>query len=121
MDKQQAYYQLWSQFSLPAYDELSVPDDAVMPYITYQVILDDLDNVVLPSASLWYRGTSWEAIDLKMIEIAGKISNMKPIKLDNGFMYVNKGTPFAQRFAEDTDHTVMRYLINLDVEFLTSE
>ena len=131
MDKTQAYYYLWSQFGMPAYDENSVPDDETFkkmiesgvikskfPYITYQVIVDDIDYPVFPSASVWYRSESWEDIDLKMIEISGKIGQMKPIKLDNGYMYVTKGTPWAQRMA-DEDRTVKRYVLNLGIEFLT--
>jgi hypothetical protein len=118
MDKQQAYYSLWSSFGLPAYDETSVPDDAKMPYITYQVILDSLDAPVYPTASLWYRDTSWNDIDYKLTGIAAYIEDMKPIPLDEGYMYVTKGSPFAQRMAEE-DRTVKRYVINLGVEFLT--
>lgn len=121
MDKQQAYYSLWSQFDIPAYDELSVPDGAEMPYITYQVIVDELDEVIAPTASIWYRGTSWSAIDEKLAEVNTKISSMKPIRLDDGFMFVTKGNPWAQRMAEDTDRTVRRYILNLNVEFLTAE
>lgn len=120
MDKTQAYYYLWSRFGIPAYDETSVPDDAVAPYITYQVVLDSYDDPVIATASVWYRGTSWEPIDLKVIEITGIIGNMKPIALDDGYMYVNKGTPWAQRMADDTDRTVKRYILNLGVEFLTA-
>lgn len=119
MDKTQAYYSLWSRFNIPAYDELSVPNDAQMPYITYQVILDELDSPVYPTASLWYRGTSWEAIDLKLAAITSTIGQMKPIKIDDGYMYVTKGSPWAQRMAEETDRTVKRYILSLGVEFLT--
>lgn len=119
MDKQQAYYYLWSNFGIPAYDELSVPDNASLPYISYQVILDDLDAPVFPTASLWYRGTSWNGIDAKLAEIASYIENMKPIALDEGFMYVTKGSPFAQRMADDSDRTKKRYVLNLGIEFLT--
>lgn len=118
MDKQQAYYSLCSRFGLPAYDETSVPDDAKLPYITYQVILDDLDAPVYPTASLWYRSTSWNDIDNKLAEIATEIEDMQPIPLDEGYMYVTKGSPFAQRMAEE-DRTVKRYVINIGVEFLT--
>ena len=40
MNKEQAIHFFWSQFGLPAYDENSVPDDAQMPYITYNVVID---------------------------------------------------------------------------------
>ena len=120
MDKQQAYYSLWSNFNIPAYDELSVPDGAVMPYITYQVMTDSIDKPVFPTASLWYRGTSWEQIDLKLAEVSQELEDLAPIALDkNEFMYVTKGTPFAQRMAEETDRTIKRYVLNLSVEFFT--
>ena len=120
MDKQQAYYSLWSNFNIPAYDELSVPDGAVMPYITYQVMTDSIDKPVFPTASLWYRGTSWEQIDLKLAKVSQELEDLAPIALDNNeFMYVTKGTPFAQRMAEETDRTIKRYVLNLSVEFFT--
>lgn len=120
MDKTQAFYQLWSGFRIPAYDETSVPDDAQFPYITYQVITDELDYPVFPTASVWYKDTSWEDIDVKIIEIAGRLAQLRPIELDGGgYMYVTKGSPFAQRMAED-DRTVKRYILNIGVEFLTS-
>lgn len=120
MDKQQAYYNLWSSFNIPAYEELSVPDDAVFPYITYQVLLDDIDGIIFPTASLWYRGTSWTEIDAKLEEISEFIEDMSPIPLkDGGYMHVDKGTPWAQPMAEDNDRTVRRYLLNLSVEFFT--
>lgn len=118
MDKQQAYYNLWSKFGIPAYDELSVPDDAEFPYITYQVILDDIESPVYPSASLWYRSTSWNDIDDKLAVIAAYIEDIQPIKVDGGYMFVSKGSPFAQRMAEE-DRTVRRYILNLGIEFLT--
>ncbi len=118
MDKQQAYYSLWSRFGLSAYDETSVPDDAKLPYLTYQVIIDSLDAPVYPTASLWYRSSSWNDIDHKLTEIASYIEDMEPIEIDDGYMNVTKGTPFAQRMAEE-DRTVKRYVLNLAIEFLT--
>lgn len=119
MDKQQAFYNFFNSFALSAYDENSVPDDAQMPYITYQVIIADLDDVVFPTASIWYRSDSWAQADAKVNEISQYIETMLPIPLkDGGFMHITKGTPFAQRMAE-TDTTVKRYLLNLGIEFLT--
>lgn len=119
MDKQQAYYNFWSRFSIPAYDENSVPDKAAFPYITYQVITSDYDHGIFPTASIWYRSDSWQGIDAKLNEISRSIEEMLPIPLDNGgYMQVNKGSPFAQRMAEE-DRTVKRYVLNLTVEFLT--
>lgn len=119
MDKEQAYYSLWSSFSVPAYDEGSVPDEAKPPYIAYQVLIDDIDAPVYPTATLWWRDTSWAGIDAKLAEIGSYIEDLSPIKLDDGYMNVTKGTPFAQRRTDDSDKTVKGYLLNLGVEFLT--
>ena len=84
MDKQQAYYNFWSSFSIPAYDENSVPDGAAFPYITYQVMVDEIDAPVFPVASIWYRSDSWTAIDAKVNEISRAIDEILPIALDGG-------------------------------------
>lgn len=120
MDKQQAYYSLWNNFGLPAYDELSVPDNAVLPYITYQVITGDIEQQLFPTASLYYRSSSWATIDAKLAEISAYVEDMDPIPLnDGGYMYVRKGSPWAQRMADETDKDIRRYVLNLAVEFLT--
>lgn len=120
MDKQQAYYKLWSSFNIPAYDENTVPDDATFPRIDYQVMLDDLDAPIFPAAKLWYRGSSWTNPDMKLAEIAAYIEDMSPIPLDGGgYMNVTKGTPFAQRMTNENDQTIKGYLINLGIEFFT--
>ena len=119
MDKQQAYYNLWSSFSIPAYDENSVPDDASYPRIDYQCIVSDLDYPVYPIAKLWYRSSSWVEADAKLTEIAAFIEDMGAIKLDDGYMNVDKGSPFAQRQTDPADEAVKGYVINLQVEFFT--
>ena len=105
---------------LPAYDENRVPEDAELPYITYQVILDDLDGPINPMATLWYRDTSWTRIDAKLAEISRYIDDMDLIPLnEGGYMYVTKGTPWARRASDPDDKTVIGYRLNLQVEFLT--
>lgn len=119
MDKQQALYSLWSRFNLPAYDENRVPEEAVYPYITYQVLLGNLDSPIYPMATLWNRTTSWTWLDAKEKEISAYIEDMLPIPLDEGYMNVTKGEPFAQRTSDPNDKTVIGYRLNLGVEFLT--
>ena len=120
MDKVQAIHNFWSQFGLPAYDENSVPDDAVMPYITYTVSTDSLDEPIPLSGNLWYRSTLWKDITLKSEEIAKKIAEkgFYSVKLDNGYLWITKGSPFAQRMT-DTD-PVKRIYLNIMAEFLTA-
>ena len=51
MTAEQTLHSFWSSFGLTAYDENSVPDDAVLPYITYSVSYDSFDNNVSLTAS----------------------------------------------------------------------
>ena len=121
MDKAQAIQSFWASFDLPAYDSTTVPNDAQMPYITYDVAADSLGNVVNMSASIWYRTTSWKEISQKADEIAKAITTMFPpsIQLDEGRLYIAKGTPFSQRMP-DEDNAVRRIYLNIQAEFLTA-
>lgn len=121
MDKSQAIQSFWESFGLTAYEQSTVPDDAQMPYITYSVVTDSLDNVVNLNASLWYRTKSWKDISQKTEEIAESIVKMNPpsIQLDNGRLYITKGTPFAQRMT-DEDTTIRRMYLNIQAEFFTA-
>lgn len=121
MDKAQALHSFWSSFGLPAYDDTVVLDEgATMPYITYDVSTDSLENSLSLNASLWYRSTSWEEISKKAESIAFYIKHMNPpsISIDGGRMYVTKGTPFAQRMS-DENPMIRRIVLSINVEFLT--
>lgn len=120
MDKSQAMQGFWQGFSLPAYDEYSVPDDAVMPYITYSSTTDSLDGSLALSGSLWYRSTTWEDVTKKAEEIAEYIVNMTPIPINTGYLWIVKGTPFAQRMADPEDDMVRRIYISITAEYLTA-
>lgn len=122
MDKAQAIHNFWSGFGLPAYDENTVPDNAQTPYITYGTATDSIDRAITLSASLWYRSSSWADIQKKADEIDKFIVSMRPptIELNDGRLYVTKGTPFAQRMGDPDDTTIKRIYINLMVEFLTN-
>lgn len=121
MDKSQAIDAFWNRFNIPAYDESTVPDDAAIPRITYNIETDSFDNVVSLNASLWYRTKSWEEISKKAEEIGEYIVKMNPptIKIDNGRLYITKGTPFAQRMT-DPDDSIRRIYLNIQAEFLTA-
>lgn len=121
MDKHQALYSFWSSFGLPAYDQYTVPDEAALPYLTYEDVTDSIGNVVNMTASLWYRDSGWEAISRKTQEIADTIEAMYPITLplDTGRLYLTRGRPWAQRMNEPDDSGVRRVVLNLQAEYLT--
>jgi hypothetical protein len=132
MDKEQAYNSFWSGFGVLAFEENSVPDDTVIqqlidagvatskyPYITYQVITDDLGHPVYPTASIYDRSTSWQRVDTLANLVSRRIQEMNTIKLDNGRMFITKGSPFSQHQLESADLNIRRVILNLGIEFFT--
>lgn len=119
MNKYQALYNFWSSFNLPVYDETSVPDDAKLPYITYETGIDSWGSEIAMSASLWYRSSSWTDISLKAEEIASFITRGgKMVKYDGGCFWIKKGTPWAQRLGDESDEMIRRVILSIQIEFL---
>lgn len=122
MDKAQAIHQFWKQFDLPAYDENTVPTDTEFPYLTYSVSTDSIGNLLALSASLWYRSPSWKDIQVKTYEIENALASTgyAIMKLDEGYVWFVKGTPFAQRMSDPEDDMIRRMYLNVTAEFLTA-
>ena len=122
MTKAAAIYQFWSGFGLTAYEENTVPEDAVFPYITYQLVTDSFDREVAATASLWYRGESWTAINAKTEEISKKIgASGKKIAVDGGGIWIKRGQPFAQNMGDESDDLIKRKYINISIVFITQD
>lgn len=121
MTKAAAIYQFWSSFGLAAYEENTVPEDAAFPYVTYQLVTDSFDREVAATASLWYRGESWTAINAKTEEISAHIGlGGKIIKCDGGRIWIKRGQPFAQNMGDESDDLIKRKYLNLTFEFFTA-
>ena len=121
MTKAAAIYQFWSGFGLTAYEENTVPEDAAFPYITYQLVTDSFDREVAAAASLWYRGESWTAINAKTEKIARFIGGGGClIDCDGGFIWLKRGSPFAQNMGDESDDLIKRKYINVTVEYMTA-
>ena len=122
MTKAAAIYQFWYGFGLTAYEENTVPTDAVFPYITYQLVTDSFDREIQLTASLWYRSESWTAINAKTEEISQKISRGgKVISCDDGAIWLKRGQPFAQNMGDESDDLIKRKYINITAEFMTAD
>ena len=122
MTKAAAIYQFWNSFGLTAYEENTVPTDAVFPYITYQLVTDSFDREVSAIASLWYRSESWAAINAKTEEISQKISRGgKIIHCDDGAIWLKRGQPFAQSMGDESDNLIRRKYLNLTQKYITSD
>ena len=125
MDKEQALHQFWSSFGLTAYDENTVPDNALTvnggKYLTYNVATASLDEPTPLYANLWYKSSSWAEITAKDNEIAGTIGRGGAIvPFDGGKIWICRGTPFSQRMPDDDD-TIRRIYINVMAEYLSAD
>ena len=122
MTKAAAIYQFWNSFGLTAYEENTVPDDAVFPYITYQLVTDSFDREIPLVASIWYRSESWTAINAKTEEISQKISRGgKIISCDGGAIWLKRGQPFAQNMGDESDNLIKRKYLNIAAEFMAAD
>ena len=121
MTKAAAIYQFWSSFGLTAYEENTVPTDAAFPYVTYQLVTDSFDREVAATASLWYRGESWTDINVKTEEISRYIGRGgRLIDCDGGFIWLKRGSPFAQNIGDESDDLIRIKYINVTVEYMTA-
>lgn len=118
MNKAQAIQAFWESFGVPAYEESTVPDDVVMPYITYSMVADSIGHPIPMTGSIWDKAYSWETISQIADSISDGLVQVKSVPLDVGYIYITRGTPFAQRMT-DEDDTIRRIYINLMVEYLT--
>lgn len=124
MDSLQTLHSFWSSHGLKAYDENTVPDNAMSAnggkYLTYSAATAYFDEPVMLSASLWYKSTSWAEITQKADQIGKAIGlGGKLISCDDGYLWIKRGVPFAQRMS-DEDDTIRRIYINVEVEYFTA-
>lgn len=103
-------WQYWNSFDIPAYPETAVPDDASLPYITYDIVSPNWSGEAFFSARVWYEDTSFDAITKKVDEISEDIGEGKRIVIDGGFMFLFKEDNFAQIEQMDEDGVKCAYL-----------
>ena len=116
-DKWQALNTFWNQFTIPAYDENTVPKDAVFPYITYEASVSGFDNQVALTASIWYRSTSWQGVSQKATEIEGAIGGGASVAYTGGRVWITKENPFAQRMSDPSDDMIRSIVLQVKAEY----
>ena len=123
-DYSQALHEFWSGFGWKAYDSATVPSGDLspqMPRITYDVAMAEFGEQVSMSASVWDKSYSWESVSKKADEIYERIGlGGKLLSYDDGYIWIKRGTPFAQRMA-DEDDAIRRVYLNVDAEYFTAK
>lgn len=122
MTKNAALYQFFNRF-MTAYPVSSVPEDTVFPYLVYENVIDSwTGGEVSMSVNFWFYTESEAIPNAKVQEISAAIgSGGTTILCDGGFIWIKRGSPFAQPLVDDTAPGIKRRLINLSAEFMTAD
>lgn len=106
---------------MTSYAESSVPDNATLPYLTYELITSAWNGgEVGLTVNMWFRTTSEKepnaAVDKlsKAIGLGGVF-----LHCDDGVIWLKRGSPWAQSLTDATDKTIKRRYINVTAEYLT--
>lgn len=106
---------------MTSYVETAVPDDATLPYLTYDFVTSSWGNgeVNLP-VNMWFRTTS-EKEPNAAVERLSKAIGLGGIQLscDDGVIWLKRGSPWAQSLTDETDKTIKRRYINITAEYMT--
>ena len=121
MTKAAALQQFFYEFGIPAYASSSVPDDAVFPWLTYDLSTSAWDdgNVSL-TVNLWYYTTSEATPNAKAQEISDSIGRGGAIiPCDGGYIRLLRGNPFCQSLHDDSDSMIKRRYMNITARYYT--
>lgn len=123
MTKEAALYRFFSSFGLAAYADSAVPEDAILPYLTYQVAVSAFEEGQVPlTVNLWYRTESESAPNQKAREISQVIGQGGVVlPCDGGYIWLKRGSPFCQSLSDGADPQIKRRYINITVEYLTQD
>lgn len=119
MTKEKALQHFWSQFGVTAYDQNTVPEDAELPYITYEAAFDNFGSQSVLTASIWDKSKSWAGVTTIQHRIEALLGyGGQTVAYSQGALWVKRSTPFAQRMS-DTDDSIRRIVLNIEVEFIS--
>lgn len=119
----QALYAFWSQFGVPAYLSDCVPDDAALPYITYNVANSPAMGIALITAFNYH--TKAPSGNVDRAALADKIAAAIPEKgvklpLENGgFLIMFRNTDFQTTYQDPEDLDVVGIRTSVEVHFYT--
>ena len=118
-NKYQALHNFYSGFGVPAYEENSVPENAKLPYITYEVITSELaaQNVAL-SCQIWDKSNSLKNLNTLTESLSAALRNGAKLQCDDGYIMLYRGEPFAQT-RPSGEKTIKAKYINITADYIT--
>lgn len=109
-------YSFWSSFGIPAYPEYNIPDDAEMPYITYEIVEPEWRSQTNAYARVWYRDTSYVSIARTLDSISQRIGEGLMLPSGSGFILLFKDTQFIQFQPYEVDGDVKIAYLSMIIE-----
>lgn len=121
MTKDKALHAWFSQF-LTAYPTSSVPDDAVFPWLTYELITGAWDSGEIGlTVNLWHYTTQEAEPNAKAQEISDAIGlGGVFVPCDDGAIWIKRGSPWCQNVRDDSDANIKRRYLNVTIEYITA-
>lgn len=107
-----ALYSFFSSFGIPAYMSGNIPDNVVMPYITYDLVDPPPLGRDMLNASVWYRDSSVMAVAAKADEIKAAIGTGISLKTASGSVILKSGNPFCN-IMNDPNRETKRALLSM--------
>ena len=106
---------------MTSYAASAVPDNATLPYLTYDFITSAWDGgEVGLTVNMWFRTTSEKEPNAAVDKLSNAIGlGGVQIPCDDGMIWLKRGSPWAQSLTDETDKTIKRRYINVTAEYLT--
>ena len=106
---------------MTSYAESSVPDNATLPYLTYELITSSWNGgEVGLTVNMWFMTTSEKEPNAAVDKLSKAIGlGGVQIPCDEGVIWLKRGSPWAQSLTDETDKTIKRRYINVTAEYLT--
>lgn len=121
MTQDKAIYQFLSSFGMTAYAEAAVPEDAVFPFLTYELITGAYNQRTTITVNLWFYTSSEAEPNAKAAEISAAIGmGGITIPCDGGALWIKRGTPWCQSLRDETNNNIKRRYLLLDIDYLTT-
>ena len=106
---------------MTSYAASAVPDDATLPYLTYELLTSAWNGgEVGLTVNMWFRTTSEKEPNAAVDKLSKAIGlGGVQIPCDDGVIWLKRGSPWAQSLTDETDKTIKRRYINVTAEYLT--
>ncbi len=123
MTKEAALQQFFGGFGMAAYPSTSVPNDAIFPYLTYEVITSAFEEgEVSLTVNLWYYTAQEGPPNAKARELAAAIGRGgRLLRCDGGGIWLKRGSPWCQSLADEASRNIKRRQLNMTAEYLTAD